>query len=87
MGSPPGSDDDRREREKNMKLNYSVGFRVNEDKAHGIDKHYRIIAAFENPTNAEDFIRNCMPEENQDRFFIIANDKRFYPITKEVENI
>lgn len=70
-----------------MELNYSVGFRVNVNIKHGINKHYRIIAAFENPTNAEDFIKNCIPEENQDRFFIMVNNKRFYPITKEVENI
>lgn len=70
-----------------MTLNYSVGFRVNEDRAHGIKKHYRIVAAFENAINAEDFIKNCIQSENQDRFFVEVNNIRFYPITKEIEKI
>lgn len=70
-----------------MELYYKVGFKVNEDIPHGIEKHYRIVAAFENPSNAKDFIKNCIQKENQNRFFIEVNNRRFYPLTFETEEI
>lgn len=70
-----------------MELNFKVGFRTSEDIPHGIKKHYRIVAAFENSANAEDFIKNCIQKENQNRFFIEVNNRRFYPLTFETEGI
>ncbi len=34
-----------------------------------------ITAVFNNQSNAEDFINNCLPEETKDRFFIIDLDE------------
>lgn len=32
------------------------------------EKFDRVIAVFDTPINAEDFINNCMPEERRDKF-------------------
>ena len=50
--------------------------------AHKIDKNtqddrktkIRVVALFENPINAEDFINKCLPAETKDSFFIIYLD-------------
>ena len=34
------------------------------------EKFDRVIAAFSNPINAEDFINNCLPKERKDKFRI-----------------
>lgn len=60
-------------------LIYKVGYTVDEDARHGIAAHRRIIASFESIDNAEEFIKKCMPSENQDRFFITVNGYKFYP--------
>lgn len=72
---------------KIMELNWKVGYKVSENIEHGIKSHSAIVAAFEDPFMAEDFIKNCMPKENQDRFFVEGNNRRFYPTTKEIEEI
>lgn len=51
--------------------------------AHKIDKKtqddkktkIRVVAMFNTPINAEDFINNCLPKETKDRFFIIDIDE------------
>lgn len=51
--------------------------------AHKIDKETQddrktkitVIALFNAPINAEDFINNCLPEESKERFFIINIDE------------
>lgn len=68
-----------------MNLKWKVGYKVNEDMTHGIKSCYAIVATFEDPFMAEDFIKNCIPQENQERFFVEGNNRRFYPATKEVE--
>lgn len=35
----------------------------------------RVIAQFDDPFHAEDFINKCLPAENRDRFYIRANTK------------
>lgn len=50
--------------------------------AHKIDKRtqddrktkIRVVASFNNPINAEDFINKCLPEETKEDFFIIFLD-------------
>lgn len=51
-------------------MNYEVGYFIKEDKVHGIDSADVIIAKFEAYIYAEDFVLNCMPVENRNRFFI-----------------
>lgn len=65
-----------------MEKNYSVGYDVAEDLTHGIKAHSVIVADFVYPQDAEDFIKNCMPPENQKRFFVEAkfNGERIYPV-------
>ena len=51
--------------------------------AHKIDKEtqddrktkIRVVALFNTPSNAEDFIEKCLPEETKERFFIIDIDE------------
>lgn len=62
-------------------LIYKVGYTVDEDARHGIAAHHRIIASFESIDNAEEFIKKCMPSENQDRIFITVNGYKFYPVS------
>lgn len=64
---------------------YKVGYRIDEDAAHGIKQGYRIIAAFDYVVNAQDFIEKCIPAENQDRFFMLSNNTRYYPTTGNFE--
>ncbi len=66
-------------------MNYKVGYRIDEDAAHGIKQGYRIIAAFDYVVNAQDFIEKCIPAENQDRFFMLSNNTRYYPATGNFE--
>lgn len=43
-------------------------------KNDGKDKNFeRVIAQFDDPFHAEDFIEKCLPKENRDRFYIKAN--------------
>lgn len=71
--------------EEEPQSGYKVGYRIDEDAAHGIKQCYRIIAAFDFLINAEDFIKNCIPAENQDRFFMLSNNTRYYPTTGNFE--
>lgn len=73
------------EEEEPQKSGYKVGYRIDEDAAHGIAHGYRIIAVFNCLIHAEDFIKNCIPAENQDRFFMLSNNTRYYPTTGEYE--
>ncbi len=42
-----------------------------EAKNNGIDEKFdRVIAAFEYPSHAEDFINMCLPKENKSKFRI-----------------
>ena len=68
-------------------MNYKVCYRIDEDAAHGIKGSYRIIAAFDYTADAESFIENCIPRENQDRFFMLSNNTRYYPTTGNFENM
>ena len=51
--------------------------------AHKIDKETqddrkaktRVVALFNTPSNAEDFIEKCLPAETKERFFIIDIDE------------
>lgn len=51
--------------------------------AHKIDKEtqddrktkIRVVAMFDTPCNAEDFINNCLPDGTKERFFIIDIDE------------
>ena len=61
------------------KLIWNVGYKIEEDKAHGINEAYVIIASFANYQNAEDFIIKCMPEETKERFFVECDKGRMYP--------
>lgn len=65
-----------------MNFNYLVGYTVAEDRRLGIRAYDRIIAGFETYIYAEDFIKKCMPAENQHRFFIKAtwNGQVVYPV-------
>lgn len=76
---------EQKEEEPQKPGNYKVGYRIDEDAAHGIAQCYRIIAVFDCLIHAEDFIKNCMPAENQDTFFILSNNTRYYPTTGDVE--
>lgn len=67
-------------------LMYKVGYTVGKDAKHGIAAHCRIIASFEILDDAEEFVKKCMPSENQSRFFIIVNGCKFYPTTHIFEN-
>lgn len=63
-----------------MEKNYSVGYDVAEDLTHGMKAHSVIVADFVYPQDAEDFVKNCMPPENQQRFFVKTkfNEERIY---------
>ena len=37
-------------------------------------EYYQVVARFDYPNLAEDFINKCLPEENRDRFQIIHMD-------------
>lgn len=51
--------------------------------AHKIDKNTQddrktkitVVAMFNTPVNAEDFINNCLPQDTKERFFIIDIDE------------
>ena len=58
------------EKESKMKIDWYVGYKIEQDESHGIDEAYVIIATFSTLQNAEDFITKCIPVENQSRFFI-----------------
>lgn len=62
-------------------LIWNVGYKIEEDKAHGIKEAYVIIASFANPQNAEDFIIKCMPKATANTFFIETEKGRLYPTT------
>ena len=67
MGQPPGSDDGRLEREKNM-LNCAVIQTVYFSKFE--KEREEIIARFDTLVLAEDFIKLALPEETRGRFRI-----------------
>ena len=67
MGQPPGSDDGRLEREKNM-LNWAVIQTVYFSKFE--KEREEIIARFDTLVLAEDFIKLALPEETRGRFRI-----------------
>ena len=56
-------------------LTWAVAFKI--DKKNYDDRKTRVsvVATFDKPFNAEDFIKKCLPSETADRFFIIAVDE------------
>lgn len=43
----------------------------------------RTVAIFNYPCNAEDFIKNCLPAENRDKFYIIRLDPELEKVKEE----
>ena len=50
---------------------YKIGKETQDDRKTKI----RVVSMFSTPSNAEDFINNCLPEETKERFFIIDIDE------------
>lgn len=67
-------------------MQYSVGYKIDEQCVDEED-YVCLIASFETLDNAELFIKNCIPKQNQFRFFITVNNYRFYPISHKFEEI
>lgn len=52
-------------------LNYYVAFTIPGNTQDDKKDKMQIIAGFRYPHQADDFIKNCLPEETRNRFYIV----------------
>lgn len=54
---------------------WAVAYKIDKETQDDRKTKIRVVAMFNTPSNAEDFINNCLPEETKERFFIIDIDE------------
>ena len=60
---------------KRNSINWAVVSKI-EKTDNGVKvEYYQVIARFDYPNLAEDFINKCLPEENRERFQVIHMDE------------
>ena len=50
---------------------WAVAYKIDKETQDDRKTKITVIAMFSTPSNAEDFINNCLPKETKDKFFII----------------
>lgn len=53
----------------------AVAYKIDKNTQDDRKTKIRVVAVFDYLSNAEDFINNCLPAGNKDRFFIIDIDE------------
>lgn len=54
---------------------WAVAYKVDKETQDDKKTKIRVTALFSTPSNAEDFINKCLPEETKERFLIINIDE------------
>ena len=54
---------------------WAVAYKIDKETQDDRKTKIRVVSLFNTPSNAEDFIEKCLPEETKDRFFIIDIDE------------
>ena len=62
---------------KNISNNckWAAAYKIDKNTQDDRKTKIRVVAMFNTPVNAEDFINNCLPQETKQRFFIIDIDE------------
>lgn len=54
---------------------WAVAYKIDKETQDDRKTKIRVVSLFNTPSNAEDFIEKCLPEETKERFFIIDIDE------------
>ena len=54
---------------------WAVAYKIDKETQDDRKTKIRVVALFDTPSNAEDFIEKSLPEETKERFFIIDIDE------------